>query len=157
MWAVRVGLSVLVGICAVNIDGHVSGAQAPNTAITYDDFMRLDARQRRERFQTMTPENKSMVVRMHAQRWLEENHDRLSADQIALMNAAIEFVSPALYGNPNDPEQLEKEEALRARLRCRMRTWDVMNAFGVLRSPEPVRNLSWFDHLWDWFAACVSG
>jgi len=94
--------------------------------------MKLDSRQRIQRFQAMSPEDKAAVVQTHAQRWLEKNRGRLSTSQIALVQEAIDLVTPALYRDPNAPEQVQKYKELSAKLTCQMRVSDVREAFGAL-------------------------
>jgi len=137
------------------IEGRQSTARSAGVNVPYGAFMTLSSRQRLDRFGTMTPENKAAIMQTHAQRWLELNRARLTSGQTALVQEAISFLTPALYRNPQEPEQVKKEEELKSRLNCRLRRSDVMEAFGAVRPPIP--NSSWFDDLWVWFEDCVLG
>jgi hypothetical protein len=156
MWSKKLAVvAVVVGLCAVTAARQQATPVPVGPAIAYDDFMKLGTPQKAERFRAMSPENKASIMRTHAQMWLRKNRDRLSAGQVALLHEAISFVTPELYRNPNDPEQLKKEEALKAKFKCHLRRSDVMEAFGAVRSPVPSRG--WLDDLWAWFEDCVVG
>lgn len=117
--------------------------------------MRLGPAETASRFAAMTPEEKAAVVQTHARVWLERNRSRLTARQVAVVQEAIDFVTPELYRSPDIAQQVKREEELRAKLRCQVPRSDVMAAFGVLR-PRTAES-SWFDDLWAWFEDCVIG
>ena len=123
--------------------------------ISYNDFVKLDAAQRVDLWGRMSPENKSAIVRTHAERWLDRNRGRLTAGQTALVEEAIAFLSPELYKNPTDPEQLKRQDALEAKLKCGLRRSDLINAFGVVSPPST--NSDWRADLWAWFEDCIIG
>jgi hypothetical protein len=116
--------------------------------------MKLPRRQRTERFSALSPEDKALIMRTHAEQWLEKNRGRLSTGQVGLVQTAIDFVTPALYRTPNDPELVKKSKALELGLQCRVRRSDVLEAFGPSRSPVPA---SWLDDMWAWFESCIVG
>ena len=156
MWTPKIGvIIVFLGFSAVDLQGQQSTTRPVGGSITYDAFMKLDSRQRLDQFGTMTPENKAAIMQTHARRWLDMNRGRLSLGQIALVQEAIAFLTPALYRNPQEPEQVTREDALKSRLKCRLRRSDVIEAFGAVRPTAP--NSSWFDDLWAWFEDCVLG
>lgn len=146
---------VVLALCPARSEKQQSAAQSTPVTVTYDDFLKLDAAQRVDLWGTMSPEDKSAIVRTHAERWLDRNRSRLTAGQTALVEEAIAFLTPELYRNPNDPEQVRREEALRAKLKCRLRRSDVMSAFKVV-SP-PAATSTWRDDLWAWLEGCVFG
>jgi len=129
--------------------------QTSKAAVSYESFMQLDARVREDRFGAMSPEDKSLIMRTHAERWLDKNRARLSTSQVALVRDAIEFLSPELYRNPADPGFDEKGRELEKAFRCALPRSDVMELFGATRSPVP--RASWLDDIWAWFEDCVVG
>lgn len=134
---------------------QVPPGQASEAAVSYESFMQLDAQVREERFGAMSPENKSLIMRTHAETWLAKNRARLSTSQVALVQDAIEFLSPELYRNPTDPGFDEKGRELEKAFRCALPRSDVMELFGATRSSVP--RASWLDDIWAWFEDCVVG
>jgi len=69
----RLGLiAVSVVLVLGSAQGHTR-QRAPGAAssfIAHDDFMKLSVDQRRDRFGELSAENKSLIVRTHAKRWL---------------------------------------------------------------------------------------
>lgn len=117
--------------------------------------MALSREQRTARFANLTAENKAAIMRTHAEKWLEKNRGRLSATQAATVQKAVDFVTPALYRQPLARELVEKSDALKGELQCRLRRSDALEAFGPSRSPLPPTG--WLDDVWTWFEVCVIG
>jgi hypothetical protein len=128
---------------------------AVTSGTSYQEFMQLALQQRTARFAALSPENRALIVRTHAEQWLERNRGRLSTGQVDLVHRAIGFLTPTLYRTPDDPELVKKSKALESELRCRLRRSDVIEAFGPSRSPIPRE--SWLDDMWAWFESCVVG
>lgn len=122
------------------------GGQPLQSATTqesvYADFMRLDLDQRRERFVSLSPEHRSLVVRTHAERWLDGNRARLTADEVGLFEELIGFITPERYQRPRDAPD-RGEQALLKKVTCRLNPDDVMSAFGVLRQPPVSQPERW--------------
>ena len=76
--------------------------------VSYDDLMALDPRTRHQTFIRMTPQMKSETMRTHLGRWLDEQRERLTFDQVALVGEWIEHATPEAYG-PSDRELLDRE------------------------------------------------
>ncbi|RPJ83558.1 MAG: hypothetical protein EHM13_07135 [Acidobacteria bacterium] len=57
-------------------------------------------------------------MRTHAERWLEANRSRMSGAQIAAMQEAIAFLTPEIYRQPDKPELVEQERAIKDKLTC---------------------------------------
>lgn len=137
-----------LGPIATGIFLLLSGAGGPlpqpatAQASFYDDFMKLDLDQRRERFVSLNAEHRSLVVRTHAERWLVANRARLTADEVGLFEELIAFVTPERYQRTQSAPDRE-EQALREKLRCRVNPDDVMSAFGVLRQAPESRPERW--------------
>lgn len=61
--------------------GQQPAARVAAAQITYDQFIQLDPQARRERFGRLNAENKALIKRTHAERWLVRNRARLSEAQ----------------------------------------------------------------------------
>ncbi len=135
-----VGAAVLAII--LGIGGHVQTQQA-NTAQSlnaakYDEFMRLSAQQRHEQFSRLGADGKAFMVRTHAERWIAANRARLSSSELGAVQEAIGFITPRLYEAPMDPQVLKQESDIKASMRCRVNTDDVVAAFSVFNA-SPIR------------------
>jgi len=127
---------------------------ATTTSIAYDDFVRLTPEERRQAFSDATPETRSVLAETHATRWLAANRDRLTADQIALVEEVIAFIDADLYRRPDDPDIKAKFDSLVSRLECRMRHSDIMTAFKPTRNPT---EMTWLEDMSRWFSSCLFG
>jgi hypothetical protein len=143
---------VLFGLAGTAQSPPVQVSEAP---VSYESFMLLGAQVRRERFGAMSPEDKSLIMGTHARIWLESNRARLSTSQVALVQDAIEFLSPELYRNPTDPRFDKRAREIEKRFRCALPRSDVLELFGAVRSPVP--RASWLDDIWVWLEDCVIG
>jgi hypothetical protein len=146
--------AVLLGCAWGSLNGQQPAATPPKTQITYAAFMALSDRQRWDRFDGLDAETKSMLMRTHANRWLDKNRSRLSAGQIAVMQEVIEYLSPESYRNPGDPQIARRGQELTEKLKCQLRHSDMLAAIGPHRSPPPA---SWMNDVWLWFNQCVIG
>ena len=143
-----------LSVASLGIGAHQDAARPAEVQISYDQFMKLDSASRTSRFREVNPETKAMIMRTHAERWLAANRGRLTNGQVALVQEAIDFVTPALYRNPSDPELKRKSDALEAKFKCRLRHSDMMAAFGPSQAPPPA---SWLDDMSAWFSGCLFG
>ncbi len=156
MWITTLAAIVTaVTLLDAGSEGQEPKRPATTSGTSYQEFMKLAPQQRTERFRVFSPENKALIMRTHAEQWLEKNRGRLSAGQVDLVQKAIAFVTPALYRTPNDPELVTKSRALESELQCRVRRSDVLEAFGPSRPPVPLA--SWLDDMWAWFESCIVG
>ena len=87
-----------------------TGEPAPHT--DYDTFLATPCPDRQKLFFAMTPENKAEMVRSQAQHWFDANRARLTPEQVALMNEAIDWIVPSRYDEAkrggDDRDLLEK-------------------------------------------------
>jgi hypothetical protein len=124
--------------------------------LSYDSFMARPPAQRAELFVNADPETKALLVKAHAQRWLDKNIDLLNARQVQLVKESIALISPELYRQPHqtDPstELARRSRELGEQLQCRFGRADLIAAFKPEVEPPPP---SWFDDLWHWFSACL--
>jgi hypothetical protein len=104
---------------------------ATPAVVTYDDFMKISVDQRRGRFGGLSAENKSLVLRTHAQRWLGNNRARLTASEVGVFQEMINFITPERYAKRAETPMDNEEQSLRAKMRCRVSSEDVVEAFNV--------------------------
>ena len=146
-------IAVLLG-GAMGLRGQQPTPTRPANAITYDEFMRLPVQQRPEQFSRLGADSKALVVRTHAERWVAANKTRLSSSELGVLQEAMAFITPRIYEAPMDPQVLKRENEVKARMRCRVNTDDVMAAFNVLgASPIPQEKSRWsyLDQAKCWF------
>jgi hypothetical protein len=130
-------------------------------AITYDEFMRLPVQHRQELFSRLGADSKALIVRTHAERWVAANRTRLSSSELGVFQEAIAFITPRIFEAPMDPQVLKRESDLKASIRCRVDTDDVMAAFSVFDASPISREKSRWSYLsqakcWiGWFAESV--
>ena len=112
--------------------------------IGYDDFMKISVDQRRGRFASLTAANKSLIVRTHGERWLADNRGRLTIGEIAVFQDMVNFVTPERYAKRAEAGIDKEEQALRDRMRCRVSTVDVVQAFNVFgNTSQPPSKPRW--------------
>ena len=146
MW--RLGLiAVSVVFVLGSAQGHTRQRTpgAASSFIAYDDFMKLSDDQRRGHFGELSAENKSLIVRTHAERWLANNRGHLTASEVAVFQEVIGFITPERYARGANTALDREEGALRAKMRCRVSPDDVVQAFNVFgaASESGVRKPTW--------------
>jgi pimeloyl-ACP methyl ester carboxylesterase len=80
--------------------------------IDYDAFMMRKGHERFELMLRLTPENKAEMFRTHRRRWMEANRDRLTLEQIELLQEHIAFITPELYEQPQKQETVARQDEL---------------------------------------------
>jgi hypothetical protein len=140
-------VTAIVVFAVVGAQAHPRhGAQGASPSdVTYDDFRKISVDQRRGRFGSLSAENKSLIVRTHAQRWLENNRARLTASEVGVFQEMINFITPERYAKRAETAIDKEEQALRAKMRCRVSTEDVVEAFNVFgtRSQTETAKPTW--------------
>jgi hypothetical protein len=126
------------------------------------EFLGLSAEAQRPRFAGLTAENRSFLVRTHAERWLRAHRDELSASQIQVVEEAIAFFTPELYANPGATASAEQEASLKQRLACSLGRDRTGQAFTLTPpdspsapAPEPGVIDRAIDRVLAWFSDCV--
>lgn len=71
--------------------------------------------ERRRIFMSATPETRAEMMRTQVRGWMDRHRDSLSADQIALLEEHIAFLTADLYQLDRPPELIERRDALMAR------------------------------------------
>ena len=138
-------LIVLAVVGAAAREFRQAGASAVLPLTAYDDFIKLSGEERRARFETISAENKAMIMRTHVELWLRRNRGRLTGSEIAVFHEMIAFITPDIYRTRPDGTVDKREDALRATMRCRVSPDDVREATNVVRGggPSPSRKLTW--------------
>ena len=158
----------LIGAFSVLLMGSAGAADAPHVRLQasapwndYDDFMKLSVHQRHARFDTISAENKAMIVRTHSERWLHNNRARLTASEGKVFEEIIAFITPDLYRERRDDALDKREEALTARMRCRVSPADIREATNLFReaseSPPPKLTRSYLSQAKCWFEWIIEG
>jgi hypothetical protein len=129
-------LIVLVSAGAVARELRQAGASAGAPMTAYDDFTKLSGEERRARFETISAENKAMIMRTHVELWLRHNRGRLTASEAAVFQEMIAFITPDIY-RPQPAGAVDKENRLRETMRCRVNPDDVREATNVIREERP--------------------
>ena len=118
--------------------------QGPSSSNVYDDFMKLSPRERRARFSALSAEQRATIVQTNVRRWINSNRDRLSAGELAVFEEIVAFLSPELSSHHTGAAN-KREDALKARMRCRVATEDVKQATNVFgeTAESPYRTMQW--------------
>ncbi len=155
MRVLRCGISVVV-LTVLCPSGGLAQSQPQSTTpqISYAEFIKLEPTARRQRFAEVNAETKGAIMRSHIVDWLTRNRSRLSAGQVEVVRDAIEFVTPALYESPTDPDLEARGKALEARLVCKLRRSDIMSAF---KPSDPPMAATWLEDFSAWFTGCLLG
>lgn len=139
--------------------GVVAGLSSQPARVSYDEFVTLTPEARRHQFDRLSAEQKALIKRTHAERWLAANRSRLTAEQIAVTTEAIAFVTPQLYLQPNDPKFVKQEKAVKQKLACVLGTDNARDAFVLDLPPStssPTRDWrSTMDAWLFWFSECL--
>ena len=144
----RAVLATMAGAAVIGFAGEPPSAFSRSqgtgsSVISYDDFMKISPDARRPRFASLNPENKALIVRTHAERWLAASRQRLSKSELAEFQEMITFVTPDRYAKRAEAGIDKTEQALREKIRCRVNTADVREAFNVFGAAKPSAEPSW--------------
>lgn len=120
------------------------GLQVAASSSDYDAFMKLSSQNRRARFNAMSAEARATIVRTHVRRWMDRNAGRLSAGELAAFEEIVAFLTPELSGHATSAPN-KREDAVAARIRCRVAPEDVRHATNVFGEPaeSPGRTMKW--------------
>src|SRR2546428_11294999 len=84
-------------------------------ALDYETFRAKPWNERVQLFNSLTNAEKAELVRRNITRWLNLHRERLTPDQIQLMEENIAFVAEELYDVPKREENLRRVKELEAR------------------------------------------
>jgi hypothetical protein len=148
---------IVLFACSLSIGSVSAWGERQQSGLTYEQFMQLSVEKRRDRFASLTADDRAALKQTHARRWLEANRASLTQPQIELVMDAISFLSASRYRNPKDGEARKHEDELQRRLTCALGRARVTAAFTFL---EPTSQRSWIDSADEWlawFPDCVMG
>jgi hypothetical protein len=144
--------AALAGALILGVSGPLlaRGPQraAPPRPPTYEDFIALDIEQRRTLFAALDAAARTLLVRTHAERWLERNARQLASRQTAAVQKFIDFL-PELFEQTTDRQAIQTERELSRAVRCQVGDAAFHEAFAVLH-PPPARSRAWRDVVNDW-------
>ena len=116
-------LATAVGVWAQNV--------AQPTLVDYDTFMQLDVQGRLRLFNQITPENRAELVRAQVRRWVDQNRERLTPEQVAAMEDNLTLITADLYSLPRTEEKMEKVRAMEARTAALFSREDMAQAMTI--------------------------
>lgn len=108
----------------------ITAQPAPREVIVYDDFMKQERRERLELFSEITPGNRAALVRTHIQRWLAKNRDRLTEEQLALLEESFRSITPEAYTANGRAEEEDEVRDLMERMAAAFDPSD-LTQFGI--------------------------
>lgn len=103
--------------------------QAQEVTVTYDEFGQMSDEQKLDVFNEVSAENRALLVRTQAERWLALHRTRLSEEQVSVVEEAIAFTQPELYDDADREAEEAASEDLMARLMALLSREDMMHAF----------------------------
>lgn len=77
--------------------------------VSYDELMPLPFEERLKIFNEISAENRALLVKTQVERWLETHRLQLNQTQIALLDEAVQFITPDKYEEDRDTEKVERE------------------------------------------------
>ena len=157
----------LIAAFIVVVIGGAGAPEAPHVRLQtsapwteYDDFIKLSVHQRHARFDTISAENKAMIVRTHVERWLHNNRGRLSASEAAVFEEIVAFITPDLYRDRRE-DVMKREEAFEAKIRCGVSPAHVREATNLFReaseSASPKLTWGYLSQAKCWFEWILDG
>ena len=95
--------------------------------IGYDQFFVKPLKERIKIFNEISAENRALLIKTHAERWLAANRSRLTHEQVAIVEEIIGSISPEWYKPERVFEKIEQEvEALRHKAEAVLSPEDVL-------------------------------
>ena len=116
---------VAIAICALALSASL-GAQV---TVSYDEFGPMDDPQKIAVFNEVSPENRAVLVRTQAERWLAANRHRLSGEQVGAVARAIAFIEPSRYDEDDVEADRTASEEVFARVMAVLPREEVGQAF----------------------------
>jgi hypothetical protein len=121
-------LTLVTATVVIARDLTQGGVPSGTVSGTYQDFMKLPADERPALFAAITPESKAVIMRTHIERWIHSNKERLTTSEIAVFEEIAAWVTPQIYRKGTERALDQREQALRARMRCGVSPEDVRAA-----------------------------
>lgn len=114
-----------IATCAIAL----AASSRAQVTVSYDEFGPMDDQQKLAVFNEVSPENRAVLVRTQAERWLAAHHRRLSDEQVEAVEGAIAFIEPSRYDDEDrEADQAAMQEAM-ARIMVVLSREDIGQAF----------------------------
>jgi len=95
--------------------------------VAYDQFFLEPVKERIKIFNEISAENRALLFKSQAERWLSANRSRLAHEQIAVVEELIQSISPEWYKKERNLDQIEpKAEGLIKKLESILSRKDVI-------------------------------
>ena len=114
-----------VAACALAL----STSSDAQVTVSYDEYGPMEDQEKIAVFNEVSAENRALLVRTQAERWLAANRDRLSDEQVEAVEGAIAFIEPALYDEEDAEADQAASEEVMGRLTAVLPFEDMMQAF----------------------------
>ena len=109
----------------------IAGCTSAQTLVTYDEYAQLSRDEQVSLFQEISAENRALLARTQAERWLALNREKLDAQQLEAVKAAIETIDPALYEEDKTAEWEATTERIMKKLLAVLPPEEVGQGFGA--------------------------
>lgn len=124
---------ILLAVLSTAVEGADPCQRVQEPANAYQQFIQRPPAERATAFERFSADKKACMKRLHAVRWLEQSGQDLSASQVAAVREAINFVTPEIYTNPDDPVLVRREGEVKANLACQIGRQQAQAAFSFHR------------------------
>ena len=84
-------------LAAMVVAIYVAALSAQQVTVSYDAFMLLDANERLETFQTLTPDNRAALLREQLSRWRQLHASRLTPQQEQVLTEVAGLIQPDMF------------------------------------------------------------
>lgn len=97
------------------------------STISYDQFFLKPLQERINIFNEISAENRALLIKTHAERWLAANRPRLTHEQVAVVEEIMRSISSEWYEMEQGFEKIEQEvKALRQKAEAILSPEDVL-------------------------------
>ena len=117
---------------------YVAALSAQQVTVSYDAFMLVDASERLDAFQTLTPDNRAALLREQLARWRQLHASRLTPQQEQVLTEVAGFIQPDMFTTTRrPPSAVEAYMALQRRVSEAFTGEDPREAFTLTGSHLP--------------------
>lgn len=123
--------------------------------LAYADFLKVAPAERDWELASLSPENRSAIMKQHFEQWLDVHRPDLSSHAQALVRQAIDLVSPAMYSAPPTEAEQQRQVLLGQRMACALGD---ARASTLMRLDRPVQRISqtWGESTREWIEWLVN-
>jgi hypothetical protein len=128
---------------AVALVGNVGSAQVPGQGdgapLNYDTFMQMDVQSRLATFDSLGPEDRADLVHTQIERWAATNRDRLSPEQLGLVQEWLMVVVADNYRWPRSEALAARLSDIQVRSRAVFTSQDILDATSIRGAYFPAK------------------